>query len=65
MSSYFVFWWSEQHSNPLICDLRLTVTDLLDQNKRINRTVTETYVEDTQNQALGRYLMLTFTYTVR
>ncbi len=46
-------------------ELRVGVTDLLNQNKSINRTVTETYVEDDQNAALGRYLMATFTYTIK
>jgi hypothetical protein len=46
-------------------ELRIAVTDLLDQNKSLNRSVTETYIEDTENQILGRFLMVTFTYTVR
>lgn len=46
-------------------ELRLSVTDLLNQNRNVNRTVTETYVEDTRNQVLGRFIMLTFTYTLR
>lgn len=46
-------------------ELRLAVTDLLDQNKSLNRSVTETYIEDTENRILGRFLMATFTYTVR
>jgi hypothetical protein len=46
-------------------EIRLTVTDLLNQNKSVNRTITETYVEDTQNEVLGRYSMLTLTYTLR
>jgi outer membrane receptor protein involved in Fe transport len=46
-------------------EVRLTVVDLLDQNKSINRTVTEAYLQDTENNVLGRYFMLTFTYTVR
>ncbi len=46
-------------------ELRAGVTDLLNQNTSISRSVTETYLEDTQNQALGRYFMLVFTYTVR
>jgi outer membrane receptor protein involved in Fe transport len=46
-------------------ELRLGVTDLLDQNKSLNRSVTETYIEDTENRILGRFLMATFTYTVR
>ena len=46
-------------------EMTFSVVDLLNQNKSVNRTVTGTYVEDTQNNVLGRYLMLTFTYTVR
>lgn len=46
-------------------ELKVGVTDLLDQNKSINRTVTETYVEDDQNAALGRYLMAMLTYTIK
>jgi hypothetical protein len=46
-------------------ELRIAVTDLLDQNKSLNRSVTETYIEDVENQILGRFLMVTFTYTVR
>jgi hypothetical protein len=46
-------------------ELTVSVVDLLNQNKSVNRTVTGTYVEDTQNNVLGRYFMLTFTYTVR
>jgi hypothetical protein len=46
-------------------ELKITVTDLLDQNKSVNRNVTDTYVEDTQNNVLGRYFMAMFTYTVR
>jgi hypothetical protein len=46
-------------------EIRLTVTDLLNQNTSVNRSVTETYVEDSNNQVLGRYLLLMFTYTIR
>ncbi len=46
-------------------ELRLSVFDLLNQNNSINRTVTETYVEDTRTRVLQRYFMLTFTYTIR
>ncbi len=46
-------------------EARLTVTDILDQNKSVNRSVTETYVEDTRNQVLGRYFLFTLTYTMR
>ena len=46
-------------------DIRFAVTDLLDQNRNVTRTVTETYTADTETQALGRYFMAMLTYTVR
>jgi Outer membrane protein beta-barrel family/Carboxypeptidase regulatory-like domain len=46
-------------------ELKLSVFDLLKQNQSIVRTVTETYVEDVQNQVLQQYVMLTFTYKLK
>jgi hypothetical protein len=46
-------------------ELLLTVYDVLNQNKSLNRTVTETYIEDTTTKVLKRYFMLTFTYNLR
>jgi hypothetical protein len=46
-------------------ELRLTMYDILDQNRSIGRSVTESYVEDTTNRVLPRYLMLTFEYMWR
>ena len=46
-------------------DIRFAVTDLLDQNRNVTRTVTETYTADTETQALGRYFMAMVTYTFR
>jgi len=46
-------------------ELRLTATDILNQNKSVSRTVTDTYIQDTQNKVLGEYVILMFTYTVR
>jgi hypothetical protein len=46
-------------------ELRLSVFDLLKQNRSITRTVTETYIQDVQNQVLRQYFMLTFTYNLR
>ncbi|MEH0156946.1 TonB-dependent receptor [Limibacter armeniacum] len=43
-------------------ELKIGVYDLLNQNTSVGRNVTETYSEDTQNLALGRYFMLTFSY---
>lgn len=46
-------------------ELKLSVFDLLGQNQSISRNVTETYIEDVQNQVLQQYFMLTFTYNLR
>lgn len=46
-------------------ELKVSVFDLLKQNQSITRNVTETYIEDQQNQVLQRYFMLTFTYNLR
>ena len=46
-------------------DLRLSVFDLLNQNSNINRVVTGTYIQDTRTNALQRFFMLTFTYTIK
>jgi hypothetical protein len=46
-------------------ELKLTVFDLLRQNQSITRNVTETYIEDTQNQVLRQYFLLQFTYNLR
>lgn len=46
-------------------EIRLTGYDLLNQNKNISRTVTETYVEDNTTNALNRFFMLTFTYNLK
>lgn len=46
-------------------ELRLFVFDILDQNKSIQRNITETYIEDTRTTILQRYYMLTFTYNIK
>ena len=46
-------------------ELKLSVFDLLKQNRSINRNVTETYIEDVRNQVLQQYFMLTFSYNLR
>ena len=46
-------------------DLRLTIFDLLKQNRSITRNATDTYVEDVQNTVLRQYFMLTFTYKLK
>jgi hypothetical protein len=46
-------------------ELKLTVFDLLKQNRSISRNVTETYYDDIRNTVLQQYFMLTFTYNLR
>ena len=46
-------------------ELKLSVFDLLKQNRSISRTVTESYIEDVQNQVLTQYFMLTFSYRLK
>lgn len=42
--------------------IMLKAYDLLQQKKDINRTITATYIDDTEYNALTRYFMLSFTY---
>jgi len=46
-------------------EIKLSVFDLLKQNKSITRNVTESYVQDQTNQVLQQYFMLTFTYKLK
>jgi hypothetical protein len=46
-------------------EVKLSVFDLLNQNRSINRTVTDTYIEDSQSNVLKQYFMLNVTYTLR
>ncbi len=46
-------------------EIKLSVFDLLKQNKSISRDVTESYIQDTRNQVLQQYFMLTFTYNLK
>ena len=46
-------------------ELKLSVFDLLKQNRSITRDVTESYVQDQINQVLQQYFMLTFTYKLK
>ncbi len=46
-------------------EVKISVFDLLKQNKSISRTVTEVYVEDVQSQVLRQYFMLTLSYKLK
>lgn len=46
-------------------ELRLDMIDILKQNESLNRTITETYIENRSTQVLKHYFLLTFTYNIR
>lgn len=46
-------------------EVRVSVFDLLNQNRSIARTVTESYVQDTYTTVLTRYFMFTVTYNIK
>src|SRR5262245_6273272 len=46
-------------------ELRFTVTDVLHQERSVGRSITETYVQDSRDLALGTYMQLVYTYTFR
>ncbi len=46
-------------------EARVTAYDMLNQNKSISRTVTDTYIENSTTQVLKQYFMFTLTYTIR
>lgn len=45
--------------------VRISVFDILNNNKSIVRTVSETYIEDVESRVLNRYFMATLTYTLK
>lgn len=46
-------------------EARVSAYDILNQNKSISRTITDTYIEDSRTQVLTQYFMFTLTYTLR
>lgn len=46
-------------------DLRLVVYDILEENKNIQHSITDIYIQDTRSNTLQRYYMLVFTYKIR
>lgn len=46
-------------------ELKFGVIDALNQNKSLTRNVTDSYYEDVNSLILGRYYMVTFTYSIR
>lgn len=46
-------------------EIRLTTTDVLAQNRSVNRSTTETYVQDSRDRTLGRYVQAVLTYNFK
>ncbi len=46
-------------------ELRVTATDLLQQDQSVGRSLTESYVQDSRDRTLGRFVQAVFTYTFR
>ncbi len=46
-------------------EIRVTATDVLEQNRSVSRSITEAYVQDSRDRTLGRYVQAVFTYTFR
>ena len=59
------FVWNASVSTPLFrrqATLSLKAYDILDQAKNLNVTTTDNYYQETSNNTLGRYIMLSFTW---
>ncbi len=46
-------------------EVSFSVNDLLKQNVSIQRTISDSYVQDTRSEVLQRFFMLTFSYNIR
>lgn len=46
-------------------EVKIGVYDILDENRSISRTVSESYIEDSQVEVLRRYAMISFTYNLK
>lgn len=63
-----IFLWSAALGYKFLKDkaleVKVSVNDILNQNTGISRNVTETYIDDTRNTALKRYMLVTVTYNI-
>ena len=46
-------------------EVKISAFDILKQNQSISRTITDTYIEDSQSKILRQYFMLTFSYNLK
>jgi hypothetical protein len=63
----FVLWNAELGKKLLKAkgEIKLTVFDLLKENQNIQRTITGSYIQDSQTQIITQYFMLSFIYNIR
>jgi hypothetical protein len=45
--------------------LKFEINDVLNQNESLNKTISETYIEEKSNRVLRQYFLLTFTYNLK
>lgn len=60
--------WNAEIAKKLIKDkaeLKLTIFDLLKQNQNIQRSITGSYIEDSETQIITQYFMLSFVFNIR
>ena len=48
-----------------VAEVSLSVNDILDQQRDVERTVTELYIEDAESNALGRFVLVNLSYRLR
>ncbi len=48
-----------------LAEVSLSISDIFNQQRDVERTVTESYIQDAQTAALGRYVMLNLSYKLR
>jgi hypothetical protein len=46
-------------------EIKLAVNDVLNKNSNTQRTITDSYYEDSRSNVLNNYVLLTFTYNIR
>jgi len=55
---------SKQFLKNKAAELKLTVYDILNQNKSITRTIGENYFEDNSTNVIRRYFLISFIYNL-
>jgi hypothetical protein len=56
---------AKQFTKTKAAEIKLTAYDILNQNKGVNRTVGDNYFEDVRTNVVRRFILLSFTYTLK